>query len=76
MNLEMLLFIIKILSVIIIIFGICTYPKWSRKEWYKRCEINSKHPDWKPHCNINFIEKDTQWFIDNGYEKYVDKKRK
>jgi len=62
-----------IVSLCIIGFGAFMYPRWSYKEWYKRCEINSKHPDWRPHCNINFFKKDPQWFIDNGYEKYVSK---
>lgn len=44
---------------------------WSYKIWYERCIINSKHPDWCPNCRINFLKKDPQWFIDNGYEKYV-----
>ena len=55
MNTETLLLLMKIVSISIIIFGIFTYPKWSRKEWYKRCEINSKHPDWTPNCCINFL---------------------
>ncbi len=60
-----------ILAILIIAFGILTYDKWSYKSFYKRIEINSKHPDWKPYCGVNFLKKDPQWFIDNGYGKYV-----
>lgn len=71
MDAATLLLLMKIIPIPIILFGIFTYPKWSRKEWYKRLEINSKHPDWTPNCCINFLEKDPQWFINNGYGKYV-----
>lgn len=47
------------------------YPKWSYKEWEKRCEINTKHPDWSPYCGKSFFEEDSQWFINHGYAKYV-----
>lgn len=63
--------IIVIVSILIIIFGVFTYPKWSITECYKKSEINAKHPDWTPNCGIDFLKKDPQWFIDNGYEKYV-----
>ena len=65
--------ILLIIAIAIIIFGVVNYDKMSYKKWYERCEINSKHPQWKPYCGINFLEKDPQWFIDNGYEKYVGK---
>lgn len=58
---------IKIIALCVILLGIMTYPKWSYKEYYKRCEINSKHPLWKPFCGTNFIQRDKKWFIDNGY---------
>ena len=64
--------VLLIMAIAIIIFGVINYDKISYKKWYERCEINSKHPDWKPYCGINFLKKDPQWFIDNGYEKYVD----
>ena len=65
--------VLLIIAIAIIIFGAINYDKISYKKWYERCEINSKHPDWKPYCSVNFLEKDPQWFIDNGYEKYVSK---
>ena len=33
------------------------YPKWSYKAYYKRCELNSTHPDWTPFCGKNFLNK-------------------
>ena len=60
-----------LLVVLFLIFLVATYDKWSMNAYYKRCEINAKHPDWYPRCGINFFEKDPQWFIDNGYEEYV-----
>lgn len=65
--------ILLIIAIAIIIFGVVNYDKMSYKQFYKRCEINSKHPDWYPKCGINFLEKDPQWFIDNGYKKYIDR---
>ena len=43
----------------------------SYKSMYERQKVNSMHPDWKPYCGINYLERDPQWFIDNGYEKWV-----
>ena len=63
-----------VIALLIITAGIFTYDKWSYTHFYKRCEINSKHPEWYPKCGINFLEKDPQWFIENGYEEYVTKK--
>ncbi|MBR2031251.1 MAG: hypothetical protein IKA04_03460 [Alistipes sp.] len=60
-----------VIAIAIIVVAVFTYDKWSYKALYKRQEVNSKHPDWKPYCGINFLEKDPQWFIENGYEKYV-----
>ena len=62
------------ISVVIIIIGAITYQNWSYKQFGIRCKINAKHPNWKPFCCENFLESDPQWFIDNGYEKYVRKK--
>lgn len=64
--------VLLLIPITIILIGVATYPKWSYKEFGKRCEVNSKHPDWKPYCGINFIKKDPQWFLDNGYGKYVN----
>lgn len=64
---------LQIIAILIIIIGIITYNKWSYKKWYERCRINSKHPNWKPYCGIDFIRQDPQWFIDNGYEKHIIK---
>lgn len=61
-----------VVAIVIIIFGVINYNKMSYKKWYERCEINSKHPDWYPYCGINFLKRDPQWFIDNGYGKYVN----
>ena len=63
--------IMFVICIAIILFSVFTYDKWSYKMWYERCIVNSKHPDWYPNCRINFFKKDPQWFIDNGYEKYV-----
>ncbi len=63
--------ILFIIAIAIIIFGVINYDKISYKKWYERCEINSKHPDWYFNCRINFLKEDPQWFIDNGYGKYV-----
>lgn len=63
--------ILFIISVIVVVISIFTYEKWSYKAWEKRCEINAKHPDYEPFCYRNFFEEDPQWFIDNGYGKYV-----
>ena len=62
------------INVCIIIISVFTYPNWSYKQFLIRCEINAKHPKWTPYCGKNFLESDPQWFIDNGYEKYVRKK--
>lgn len=64
--------ILLIIAVIMIIFAIVNYDKISYKKWYERSLINAKHPDWEPYCGINFFEKDPQWFIDNGYESYIE----
>ena len=63
--------VLLIISMIWIIFAVVNYEKMSWKKWAERCEINSKHPDWYPSCGINFFKKYPQWFIDNGYERYV-----
>lgn len=63
--------ILYLLALVIIIFGVANYDKMSYKKFYERSVVNSKHPDWTPKCGINFLEKDPQWFIDNGYEKWV-----
>lgn len=63
--------ILIIICTILICVSIITYDKWSYKRFYERCEINSKHPDWTPNCYIDFFKEDPQWFIDNGYGKYV-----
>lgn len=65
---------IIIFSIILLILAAYNYEKIGYKAWAKRCEINSMHPDWYPYCGINFLEKDPQWFIDNGYGRYVRKK--
>ena len=64
--------VVKIIFLLVIGFAIINYPKWSYNEFYKRSEINEKHPDWKPYCGINFLEEDPQWFRNNGYGKWVD----
>ncbi len=63
--------ILFIIAIAIIISGVVNHDKMSYKKWCKRCENNSKHPQWKPRCGINFLETDPQWFIDNGYGEYV-----
>jgi len=63
--------ILLIIAISIVIFGIVNHYKISYEEYYKRCEINARHPDWEPFCTINFLEKDPQWFVDNGYGDYV-----
>ncbi len=55
------------IAVVILTFGMFTYPKWSYKQYERRCKLNSLHPDWKPKCGINYLEKDKNWFIQNGY---------
>ena len=60
-----------VVAIIVIAFGVANYNKISYKRFNKRCEINSQHPDWFPFCGIDFLEKDPQWFIDNGYVDYV-----
>lgn len=67
--------IIFIITFSIVIISIITYEKWSYKAWEKRCKINAKHPNWTPYCGRNFFKEDPQWFIDNGYAKYVRKLR-
>lgn len=64
--------ILLIIAIAVIVFGVVNYDKISYKKYNERCEINSKHPDWKPYCGINFLEKDPRWFINNGYGSYVD----
>lgn len=63
--------VLFIIAIIIFGFYVINYKKMSYKEWYKRCEINAKHPDWYPNCRIDFLRKDPQWFIDNGYGEYT-----
>ena len=63
-----MMIVLFIISIAIVVFAVFNHDKLSYKMFYKRCEINSKHPDWTPYCGINFLEKDPQWFIDNGYE--------
>lgn len=70
-----MLYIVLTICFIVLLIATATYPKWSMKEYENRCKINSKYPDWYPKCGINFFEKDPQWFIDNGYEKYVKNKK-
>lgn len=65
--------IMFIICMIVIIFSTFTYDKWSYKVWYDRCIINSKHPKWTKNCRIDFLKEDPQWFINNGYGKYVSK---
>lgn len=64
--------ILFVIAIIIVIFGVVNYDKVSYKKWYERCLINSKHPDWKPFCGINFFKEDPQWFINNGYGDYIN----
>jgi len=64
--------VVFILALLVVIFALFNYNKISYSKWYERCVINSKHPDWSPKCGIDFIKKDPQWFIDNGYEEYVN----
>lgn len=61
-----------ILAVGIIIGAAFNYKKWSYKEWYKRCEINAKHPDWTPKCNRDFMKEDPDWFVKNGYKEALE----
>lgn len=63
--------VVLILALLVVIFAVSTYNKFSYSIWSKRCYINSKHPDWTPYCGIDFIKKDPQWFIDNGYGDYI-----
>ena len=63
--------IIFFICITIVVISILTYEKWSYKTWEKRCQINAKHPNWDPFCGSNFFDEDPQWFIDNGYGKYV-----
>lgn len=66
--------VLLIIAIGIVIFGMANYDKLSYKKSYDRNMIISQHPDWYPNCGINFLQKDPQWFIDNGYESYVEKK--
>ena len=63
---------LKIIALLVILFAVSAYPKWSYKKFDERSKINSKHPDWKPYCGINFLEKDPQWFVNHGYGEYVE----
>lgn len=54
MNIETKMLII---GVVLLLIAIPTYPYWSYRAWYNRCEENSKHPDWKPFCGKNFLNK-------------------
>ena len=44
-----------ILFIILLILVTATYPKWSYKKWYERCEENSKHPDFIPFSGKKYI---------------------
>ena len=55
----------------LIILYTVNYDNMSYKRYYERQVINSKHPDWKPYCGINYLERDPQWFIENGYKDWV-----
>lgn len=67
--------ILYIIAIAVIIFAVIMHDSISYEKYYKRCEISAKHPDWEPYCGIDFIDKDPQWFIDNGYSEYVNKKK-
>lgn len=58
-----------------LVFFVVNYSKISYKKWTERCEVNSKHPDWKPYCGIDYLEKDPKWFIDNGYGDYIGEQK-
>lgn len=62
---------LKIVALLVILVAVSTYPKWSYKKFDERSEVNSKHPDRRPYCGINFLKKDPQWFINHGYGEYV-----
>lgn len=64
-----------IISLAIITIGVVFHDKMSYKKMYQRQVINSKHPNWTPYCGVNFLEKDPQWFMDNGYGEYIRRKR-
>ncbi len=54
----------------IILFLICiikAYPRWSYKEFYKRCEVNAQHPDFVPNSGIKHIKFNTD--IDSLVDK-------
>lgn len=40
-----MLYAIKIVCLLVILFAVSTYPKWSYKKFDERSKINSKHPD-------------------------------
>ena len=42
--------VVLILALLVVIFAVSTYNKFSYSIWSKRCYINSKHPDWTPYC--------------------------
>ncbi len=65
--------ILFLLAVASIVIGVFTYDKWSYNQWYERCKINAKHPNWTTFCGINFLKKDPKWFIENGYGKWVQR---
>ena len=65
--------IILLICFISIGIYIWKYDEMSYRRYYERCEINAKHPDWKPWCGRNFFEEDPKWFVDNGYEDIVMK---
>lgn len=65
--------VIYIVCIITVIWAVINYENISYAEYYKRCVINSKHPDWEPWCGRNFFEEDPQWFIDNGYGDIIKK---
>jgi cytochrome bd-type quinol oxidase subunit 2 len=45
-----------IIAILLLVFFVATYEKWSYKAFYKRCEENSKHPDWTPFCGKKFYK--------------------
>ena len=64
---------ILVIAIPTIIWAVINYEKISYKKYYERCEINSKHPQWRPWCGRNFFEEDPQWFVDNGYGDIIEK---
>ena len=63
-----------ILALAVIVFAIFNHDKMSYKKWYKRGEINAKHPDWKKDCKVDFMKKNPEWFVKNGYGEYLEER--